>query len=272
MLRFIKEETVGSLGGSKLLDVDTKNFDTFLPLKRINVGEATKRALSQLNDVKEARMAMRSFLMKLCNLLKDALPLTNPLLKYLEKLHPAMRSVESNEGIRRLCIELKPLKIDAQLIDRILQEFQIYKMDPAVDVFSKEFLEQNKSTTRIDSFWKDVFDIKDKISGQPKYANLKILVINCLTLAHGSEQKYQKLWNIIIMLLVLSHGQATVESGFSQNKQLEVENLNEEFYVAKRIILGKIKYCGSLRNVVITKELRIAAAGARQKYLAHLDE
>ena len=30
---------------------------------------------------------------------------------------------------------------------------------------------------------------------------------------------YSKLWKVVKMLLVLSHGQATVERGFSMNKQ-----------------------------------------------------
>ncbi|KAG8180556.1 hypothetical protein JTE90_018176 [Oedothorax gibbosus] len=53
---------------------------------RTNVGEHTKRASQQeVNDAKEARMDMRL-----------------PLLMYWEKLHPAMRSVENNDGICRL--------------------------------------------------------------------------------------------------------------------------------------------------------------------------
>jgi len=47
---------------------------------------------------------------------------------------------------------------------------------------------------------------------------------------------YSKLWKVVKMLLVLSHGQATVERGFSMNKQVETEHLYEESVVAKRTI------------------------------------
>ena len=37
----------------------------------------------------------------------------------------------------------------------------------------------------------------------------------------AGKDMYSKLWNVVRMLLVLSHGQAAVERGFSINKQAE---------------------------------------------------
>jgi len=36
----------------------------------------------------------------------------------------------------------------------------------------------------------------------------------------AGKDMYSKLWNVVKMLLVLSHGQAAVERGFSINKQV----------------------------------------------------
>ncbi|KAG8180646.1 hypothetical protein JTE90_018262 [Oedothorax gibbosus] len=169
MLRFIKEETVGSLKGSKLLDVDTKNFDTFLPLKRINVGEATKRALSQLNDVKEARMAMRSFLMKLCNLLKDALPLTNPVLKYLEKLHPAMRHVK--DAVKRyggVCA----VPISGKLLNSVAKSHSVYAA--ALDAEKKLEEESKKRAHDDEKFENEAKKLKTETEEIIKATNKKI--------------------------------------------------------------------------------------------------
>jgi len=47
---------------------------------------------------------------------------------------------------------------------------------------------------------------------------------------------YSKLWNVVRMLLVLSHGQSDVERGFSINNQAEEAHLPSETFVAKRII------------------------------------
>ncbi|KAL3204242.1 hypothetical protein MRX96_041305 [Rhipicephalus microplus] len=41
------------------------------------------------------------------------------------------------------------------------------------------------------------------------------------------DSSYMHLWKVIRLLLILSHGQATVERGFSINRQVSVENLKD---------------------------------------------
>ena len=49
----------------------------------------------------------------------------------------------------------------------------------------------------------------------------------------GSDSNYKSTWLIVRIILVLSHGQATVERGFSENKMLLVENFNMESQLLK---------------------------------------
>ncbi|CAL1262687.1 unnamed protein product [Larinioides sclopetarius] len=86
------------------------------------------------------------------------------------------------------------------------------------------------------------------------------------------KKSYQKLWAVIKILLILSHGQAVVERGFSVNKNIEVENLKEESYVAKRLILDELNKCGGANNFQITKELRLCAKNARCKYIENINK
>ena len=44
----------------------------------------------------------------------------------------------------------------------------------------------------------------------------------------------------VLKLLLLSHGQATVERGFSVNKEMIVENQQEQSLVARRVIKDHI--------------------------------
>jgi len=75
------------------------------------------------------------------------------------------------------------------------------------------------------------------------------------------------------MLLVLSHGQATVERGFSVNMQVETDNMHEESVVAKRTICDYVSYVGGTQHVDVTnKKLILAATTARHKYSAYLNE
>ena len=53
--------------------------------------------------------------------------------------------------------------------------------------------------------------------------------------AHREDYKadLKKLWKVVKLLLALSHGQTTVERGFSSNKEVMVENLAQHSLVAQ---------------------------------------
>ena len=57
----------------------------------------------------------------------------------------------------------------------------------------------------------------------------------------AGKDMYSKLWNIVRMLLVLSHSQTAVEIGFSVNKQAEEVHLQAETFVAKRIVCDHVR-------------------------------
>ena len=85
-------------------------------------------------------------------------------------------------------------------------------------------------------------------------------------------QKYCKLWEVCNMLLVLSYGQASVERGFSTNRQIEIGNMHNETYVSQRVICDHVNSVGGLENIAIDKAMMLSVAGARQKYMMFLDE
>ena len=70
-----------------------------------------------------------------------------------------------------------------------------------------------------------------------------------------NTEPYQKLFKAVQLILVLSHGQASVERDFSVNKELEVENLANESLVAQRIVCDHINAVGGILNVPITQPL-----------------
>ena len=85
-----------------------------------------------------------------------------------------------------------------------------------------------------------------------------------------SKQCYEKIWSVVKNVLTLSHGQATVERGFSTNEQISKENLQEHTFF--RQVYDHIKSVAGAINVEITKKLILSVASARQKYMAYLDE
>lgn len=88
----------------------------------------------------------------------------------------------------------------------------------------------------------------------------------------SNKAEFQHLWKVVKLVLVLSHGQASVEKGFSVNKEVMVENLKEHSLIAQWIIIDHVKHVGGLLNVVYMKELLLSAATARQRYDMYLDD
>ena len=89
------------------------------------------------------------------------------------------------------------------------------------------------------------------------------------TVANNSSA--HKLWLCVRMFLLLSHGQASIEHGFSVNKHIELDNLAEDTFVAKRSsICDHVTFVGGLQNIdASNKHPLLAACSARQKYLSY---
>lgn len=71
---------------------------------------------------------------------------------------------------------------------------------------------------------------------------------------------------------MLSHGQATVERGFSINKQIETENLKETSYISQRLVNDYLKNFEHIQDVMITEDIRRSVASSRMKYEEYLRE
>jgi len=84
--------------------------------------------------------------------------------------------------------------------------------------------------------------------------------------------RYPTVWLVVEMALLLSHWQATVERGFSINKELVVENQQEQLLVARRVIKDHILRVKGVANIYITLAMVLAARSARFKYTHYLTQ
>ena len=57
------------------------------------------------------------------------------------------------------------------------------------------------------------------------------------------------------MVLILLHGNAQVESGFSINNNILVENLHERSIIVQRHVYDETVHAGGVRNVEITMSM-----------------
>ena len=74
------------------------------------------------------------------------------------------------------------------------------------------------------------------------------------------------------MLLTVSHGNATVESGFSINEALLLNNMKERTVIAQRTVYDSIIKHGGVLNVPIKKELINRVRGSHSSYQVFLEE
>ena len=87
------------------------------------------------------------------------------------------------------------------------------------------------------------------------------------------KDEYWHLWGIVRVVLLLSHGQATVERGFSTNKETMVDNMAEHTLIGKRVVKDFLSSTGcKVADVNVTPQLLAAAASGRQRYHQYLED
>lgn len=97
---------------------------------------------------------------------------------------------------------------------------------------------------------------------------------NLDTLFHrllSTNTDFKDLWFVVQRLLLLSHGQASVERSFSINKMMSMVNLLPENLTSRRIIKDHISSVGGVSNVSISKQMLNAVAMSNCKYKDDLE-
>ena len=89
----------------------------------------------------------------------------------------------------------------------------------------------------------------------------------------SESASYKDCWEIFKFVFTLSHGQASIERGFSINKELLVENLQEESIVCQRMVYDHVNCSGeSITEVPMTNALLKSCKLAYSRYAAALQE
>ncbi|KAK7877584.1 hypothetical protein WMY93_031716 [Mugilogobius chulae] len=177
--------------------------------------------------------------------IQEKSPLCFPAVRQLSCLNPAMMKSHPESCQEKMRCLVRKFLQDNQLAgsyaadDFVIQQFDSFLTQSATN---QDVINFNPASDRLDTF-----------------------------LHSHTSQVYPELWAFCQKLLVLSHGQATVERGFSINKQVQVCNIQEDTVVAHRLVCDFVVRHGGVAKVPITQELLTLAAGARSKYRLHLE-
>ena len=88
----------------------------------------------------------------------------------------------------------------------------------------------------------------------------------------SNVKDFQDLWFVTKKVVILSHGNGRVESGFSINEDLLHENMKQESVVAQRLVYDGVVQEGGLLKVDICREMMKEVRKSRTRYQNALSE
>ncbi|KAK2152393.1 hypothetical protein LSH36_330g09009 [Paralvinella palmiformis] len=121
----------------------------------------------------------------------------------------------------------------------------------------------------------DAFTEREVDSSMCSFQNFNFRVdrLDTFMVEHlGCNDDLGILWSVVKSLFILSYGRATVEKGFSINRQILMQNMKEASFVAHHSIHDHMVHIGGINNLIVTKELPSFAGSGRKWYMDYLDE
>nr|CAD7404516.1 unnamed protein product [Timema cristinae] len=241
--------------GPKLLSIDTKKSENLILSKNIDIGFATKRLLGETAITVTERQKLefihecRSMLTTMIAKLQEKSPLKQKAVRGLSSLDPCVIQHSPQLAQKRFSFLLEELN-HANIINDVLAENA-----------KKEYLHFcNLKKSELQEIFRPCDQFSDEVGLDTIYGSFLI-----------GEANYKHLWEVIKICLVLSHGNATVEGGFSVNKSLLVENMHEKTVIAQRHIHDEIQEAGGIKNIHISKKMLDYVRGARKRYHEYLE-
>lgn len=245
---------------SSICNLDLKDAEIMKKSKYIDIGFVAKESLKQ-SKVSEVTMVefyhqCKEFFKETAAKIMEKSPLKYAFVRDLDFLNPnSIVNKSPNDQIKKIERVLskmcKDKLINITVCDDIIKQYSAFVSQMKIE-HKEDFEKYNCHTSlRIDSF---------------------------LGIYMSNQVEYADLWNIVKMLLILSHGQASVERGFSINKDLLKCNMSQKTLIAERIVTDSVKIKlgeedkHKVYNINISNKLLMNCRAARMRYQQHLDE
>ena len=243
----------------KLTFIDVKDVSNQRSIHDIDLGSAVEAELRSLSsksgstvknvselDVRTFKINCRTGMEVLISKMKENSPLEFSLTKSMKCLDP-WKMVNEQEASKRLFKDLllhltQKKHITISTCDDALEEYETFLLE--VNRL-ETFQNFNRTRDRVDTFFHNHL---------------------------AAKTEYARIWEIVQLVLLLSHGQASIERGFSLNKQASDVNMEKDTLVARRIIKDHVIAIGGVEKLTITKELLKSCRAASSRYKTNLEE
>lgn len=237
--RIVRKEVLDeNRTSSKLLNLvkklgEGKSSEMFLPLESIEVGFATKTVLRRLKTTQKSlekgfRENIQKFLIRMLQKIVERSPLKYRLTRSMASLSPIEISLMTDETLMGWFESLVTELHDSNWITS---------------------LEAEKAMKQYKGLIKD----KDILRELKKFNIVEDRVDRLYSEILGTESP--ELSKVVRVILILSHGNARVESGFSINGDILLPNMMEDTVIAQRLVYEGIHKAGGVTHVVITDEM-----------------
>ena len=108
-------------------------------------------------------------------------------------------------------------------------------------------------------------DVKNQMKEFNMDERLDVFYMNYLS-------RHIQLREVVKLLMILSHGNARAESGFSANEQMLVENMSEGSLVARRMVFDGLMNEGAFFNVDVNRKMLKFVNNVHSEYVKQLDK
>ena len=253
MNRFVKKAVLKEADTVfKLCKINVSSKESRCTYNEVDIGVAATKALNAGKLADNEKMAFRmqclEFLCAMVSKIVERSPLKYEIVRSISCFVPSTIATSQVTAERRMKKLVEVLyeagHISAITADKSKEQFTALCSKASNDLNAK-FSGFVRAEHRLDKFYYDLI---------------------------GNDVEFSELFAVLQIVLILSHGNASVESGFSINKQFLVENLHEESLVAQRIVHDHINAVGGLQSVNIDKSLLQFVKGSHHKYTQALEQ
>ncbi|GBM95531.1 hypothetical protein AVEN_193624-1, partial [Araneus ventricosus] len=178
----------------------------------------------------------------------DKSPLKYKLVRGLSSLYPSVILNNSNIGLTRFNIVLEVLYNRYQITETVAERGTNQYVS-----FCSVVKERHQD--EIENFLSDECNLE-----------LDNFYYGLLSREKKNKKKTGRSVAVVKSCFIFSHGNASVERGFSVNKTMLVENLKKQSLINQRRAYDRIKSLGGVENVSITKKMLLAVRGAKHRY------
>lgn len=248
--RFIKMEILKTKTTAyQLISIDLDDVSQGLPLSKLKIGFAAKHELGvvDVNELQKQRFLMecKTCMVQTAKKLIERSPIKYKMVKAASCLDPRklLHKQEECRTSMDTCLQIlmSAKHLTALQSDRASVQFTKF----VSNISSEKLASFHVQNNRLDTFFADIL---------------------C------GEEEFKDLWIAVKIILILSHGNAFVESGFSINKEMLVENLHEESLIGLRRVWDGVSNAGGENCVQVDQEMIKYARGAASRYKGALEQ